>query len=88
MVYFVYVYIADDELRPKYEHVDPFNRIADAGLINVKNPKSPAEMRTLYPYPPAKVKDLTFTETSYENIDRTIVSQSSKREGLYDMELH
>ena len=61
------VRVASYDLGPKYDPVGQFDRVADAGLLNVKNPKSPAELRKLYPFPPPKVKDFKVTEMSYEN---------------------
>ena len=71
--YVVQCLTSGNDLGPIYESVDPFNRIADPGLINVKNLKSPEEMRELYPFPAAKVKDLRATEISFE--DQTVTLQ-------------
>ena len=47
--------------------IEPFDRSSDAGLISVNNVKSKSEMKTLFPFPPAVVKDLKVTEMSYQN---------------------
>jgi len=55
---------------PNSEGVEPFDRKAAAGLINVVNLTPQTNLDALYPFPPPTVRDLEVVNMSY--VDKTV----------------
>ena len=58
---------------PDYESVGQFQRTKAAGLVKVENLTPHTDMKALYPFPPAEVRDLRVNVMSFENKTVTLL---------------
>ena len=60
-------------IEPNTEYVEPFKRITYAGAVEVYNWTPDMDLISLYPYPPAKVRDLKYVQKELSLENRTLV---------------